>query len=243
MDRSPVDFYADDCAPAGRIPGLAPPTQFPQANGGAASFRALLAHRHGLFSQGLAALLAGQPGIALVAQVADGEAAWEAIRTRTPEVALLDLDLDQVSGTQVLERVRAAGLTTRCLILAGADDPSLVSRTLAAGAAGWLRKDSGFEELLFALQTIHAGGTFISPPLAAKPRDPRAEGPSLLDLSAREREVLRLVAAGNTSKAIARVLGISCQTVETHRRRLMKKLDLHCAAQVVSFAARAGMLA
>lgn len=242
MYRNPVDPCGDAFYPAGHSGGLAPGTLQPQAQSARRSVRVLLAHRQGIFGQGLAALLAAHPGIALLAQVADGAAAWESIRTRAPDIALLDLDLDRVSGIEVALRARAAALATRCLMLASADDPAPVARALDAGAAGCVLKDSGFEELVFALHSVHAGGTFVSPTLAAKLRDPRPEGPSILDLSAREREVLRLLAAGNTSKGIARILGIGCQTVETHRRRLMKKLDLHCAAQVVRFAAQAGLL-
>lgn len=242
MDYSPFTLATDVRAQVGHLAGLAPPTRDPRAQTRTSPIRLLLAHRPGIFSQGLAVLLAAEPGVTLVAQVADGEAAWDAIRTRAPDLVLLDLALARPSAIELTRRVHAAAIATRCLTLATDPDPSLASQALRAGAAGCLIKDSGFEELMLALRSIDAGETFVSPTIATRLRTLRGGGHDALPLTCREREVVRLIAAGHSSKTIARALGISPLTVDTHRRHLMRKLDLHSAAEVVRYALRNGLL-
>jgi DNA-binding NarL/FixJ family response regulator len=232
MDHDPLERGTDSHAPVGP----------PQAQTCASPVRVLLAHRHSIFSQGLAALLSAQLGVEFLAQVGDGEAAWEAIRNRKPELALLDLALGKPSGLEVARRVHAAELPTRCLMLTTDADPSLAAQALRAGAAGCFIKDSGFEELMLALRSIDTGETFVSPSIATRMPAPPGTGRES-PLSVREREIVRLVAAGQSSKAIARTLDISHQTVDTHRRRILKKLDLHSSAEVVRYAIRSGLLA
>jgi DNA-binding NarL/FixJ family response regulator len=203
----------------------------------------VLADRHGMFRQGLASLLSAEPDVLLLAQVADGEAVWQAIRIYEPDVAILDLVLTKASGIEVMRRVDAAALGTRCLILANHEDPSLASQALGAGAAGYVLKDSDLAELMLALRSIDAGGVFVSPSIAIKLRAVRRGGHGSVVLSPRELEVVRLLAAGKSSKEIARALVISPQTVDTHRRRLMKKLQLHSAIEVVCYAAQNRLLA
>lgn len=214
------------------------------ANPGArdATIGVILAHGRGLLCCGLAALLAAEPDVELLEQVADGEAAWQVIRTREPDVAILDLALTKASGIDVVRRVAATTLGTRCLMLATHEDPSLAAQALQAGAVGYVIKDNRFEDLMLALRSIHAGGTFVSPSIAAKLRALRRDGADTLALSPREREVVRLLAVGKSSKEIARTLGISPQTVDTHRRRLMRKLKVRCAAEVVRYAVQSGLL-
>jgi DNA-binding NarL/FixJ family response regulator len=202
----------------------------------------VLADSHGLCRQGLAALLKAQPDVEILAQVADGEAAWQAIRAHGPQVAILDPDLPRACGIEVVSRVVTAGLGTRCLLLAMHQDPALACQALRAGAAGYVLRENSFEELMLALGSIDAGGTYLSPAIRTKLRDLRSEGHSTLALSPREADVVRLLAAGGSSKEIGRALDISSQTVDTHRRRLMRKLGCHSATEVVSYAARSGLL-
>ncbi len=204
--------------------------------------RVLLAHPLCLFGLGLAALLAARPGLELLPQVADGEAALETIYARVPEVALLNLDLDKIPGIEVARRVHAAGLATRCLMLVTEADPALAAETMDAGAAGCLVKDSSIEELHLALHTLGAGRIFMSPAIATRLLSQRGSGHGVLALSPREREIVRLLAAGQSSKRIARTLDISPDTVDTHRRRLLRKLGLHTSTEVVRYAAENGLL-
>lgn len=202
----------------------------------------VLADGHGMFCQGLGSLLAAEPDVELLALVGDGEAAWHAIQVHEPDVAILDLRLTKASGIEVARRVAAAALDTRCLLLATHEDPTLAPQALRAGAAGYVLKENKFEQLMLALHTIHCGGTFVSPAIATKLRALRRRGHDTAVLSPTEREVVRLLAAGKSSKEIARILAISPQTVNTNRRRLMKKLNLHSSAEVVRFAVQSGLV-
>lgn len=242
MNEAPRKPSIDRGSPVG--PGAAPsrPPQEPHADPRAATIGVVLADSNGMFRQGLAALLAAHPEVEVLAQVADGEAAWQAIQTREPDIAILDLVLTKATGIEVTRRVAAAARDTRCLMLATHEDPDLASQALRAGAAGYVLKHSRFEELMLALRSINAGGTFISPSIATKLRALQRDGRDPVTLSPREREVVRLLAVGKRTKEIARALGISPHTVDTHRRRLMKKLRLGSAAEVVRYAAQSGLL-
>lgn len=223
------------------IPASTGLTRDASAEPDATTIRVLLADGHSMVRQGLAALLTAEPDVDFVTQVGDGEAAWQAIQTQEPDVAILDLLLTKASGIEIARRVDTAPLGTRCLMLATHEDPTLASQALRAGASGYVLKENKFEELKLAMRSIHLGGTFVSPAIAIKLRALRRHGNDTAALSLREREVVRLLAAGKSSKGIARVLAISPQTVDTHRRRLMRKPNLHSAAEVVRFAVQSGL--
>jgi DNA-binding NarL/FixJ family response regulator len=202
----------------------------------------ILADDHAIVRQGLAALLQAEPDIVLLGLAADGAAAWSMIATHQPDIAILDLSMPQATGIEITRRVEAAALDTRCLLLTMHDDPAAALEAQAAGAAGYILKDNSFEDLALAVRSIAAGGTFVTASIRAKLRALQRNGQTHLALSDREREVLRLVALGHSSKEIARVLAISARTVDTYRNRLMHKLGLHSVADVVRYAVQAGML-
>jgi DNA-binding NarL/FixJ family response regulator len=206
------------------------------------SIGVVLADDHVIVRQGLAALLQAEPDIVLLAQAADGVAAWGLIATHQPDIAILDLSMPQATGIEITRRVEAAALDTRCLLLTMHDDPAAALEAQEAGAAGYILKDNSFEELTLAVRSIAAGGTFVTASIRAKLRSLQRNGQRPIALSGREREVIRLVALGHSSKAIARSLAISPRTVDTYRNRLMKKLGLHSVADVVRYAVQAGML-
>lgn len=205
------------------------------------SINVILADDHAIVRQGLAALLQAEPDITVLAQAADGATAWGLIATHQPDLAILDLSMPQATGIEVTRRVETAALDTRCLLLTMHDDPAAALEAQEAGAAGYVLKDNSFEELVLAVHTIAAGGTFITASIRAKLRALQRNGQHPT-LSSREREVIRLVAQGHSSKEIARTLAISPRTVDTYRNRLMHKLELHCVADVVRYAVQAGML-
>ena len=206
------------------------------------SIGVILADDHVIVRQGLAALLQAEPDIDLLAQAANGASAWDLIATHQPDIAILDLSMPQATGIEVARRVEAAALDTRCLLLTMHDDAAAALEAQEAGAAGYILKDNSFEELILAVRGIAAGGTFVSPSIRAKLRALQRNGQTHPALSDREREVLRLVALGHSSKEIARVLAISPRTVDTYRNRLMHKLGLHSVADVVRYAVQGGML-
>lgn len=206
------------------------------------SISVILAEDHAIVRQGLAALLQAEPDIVLLGQAADGAAAWSIIATHQPDIAILDLSMPQATGIEITRRVEAAALDTRCLLLTMHDDPAAALEAQEAGAAGYILKDNSFEDLVLAVRSIAAGGTFVSPSIRAKLRALQRNGQTHPALSDREREVLRLVALGHSSKEIARLLTISPRTVDTYRNRLMHKLGLHSVADVVRYAVQGGML-
>lgn len=192
--------------------------------------------------QGLAALLHAESDITLLAQAADGEFAWTLITDHAPQVAILDLELPKAGGIEIARRVEAAALETRVLLLALHDTPTAALSAQQAGAVGYVLKDRPFEELILAVRTVAAGQTFITRSVRAKLRTLQRNGGSTAPLSAREREVVCLMAQGKSSKEIARILTISTGTVDTHRKRLMKKLRLHSAAEVVRWGVQVGVV-
>ncbi len=202
----------------------------------------VLADDHAIVRQGLASLLLAEPDIALLAQAADGEAAWQSIQAHRPDIAILDLSMPRATGIEVTRRVEAAALGTRCLLLTMHDDPAAALQAQEAGAAGYVLKDNSFEELVLAVRSIAAGGTFVTPSVRAKLRALERNGQRPMALSPRELEVIRLIAAGHSSKEIGRPLAISPRTVDTYRNRLMKKLGLHSVADVVRWVVQRGMV-
>lgn len=203
---------------------------------------AILADDHAIFRQGLASLLDGVSGVELLAEAADGAEALTCIRRLRPDVAIVDVNMPQVTGTEVACRVQAEALDTRVVLLTMYDHPAAALHALEAGAAGYVPKDSSLEELVLALQTVAAGGTFISSAIRARLRSLQRSGQTPAGLSPREREVIRLIALGKSSKEAAKLLGISPRTVDTHRNRVMAKLELHSLADVVRYAMQAGIV-
>ena len=202
----------------------------------------ILADDHAVLRQGLAPLLKMEPDIDLLAQAANGQEASQQIQVQRPDVAILDIGMPELSGIEVAREVAAQGLETRIVLLTMCNDPNTAADAQEAGASGYVLKDSAFEELLLAVRTVAAGGTFMTPSIRAKLRELKHRGCADVTLSAREREVVRLIALGNSSKEIARILEISPATVGTYRNRLMEKLALHTVADVVRYAVRAGMV-
>jgi DNA-binding NarL/FixJ family response regulator len=202
----------------------------------------ILAHDFLMVRQGLAALLQSAPGIALLGEAGDANEAWRLIGALRPAVAILDLVRPGGTGIEIIRRIDGACLDTQVVLLTMSADPTLAQQAQAAGVAGYVLKDSSFDELILAVQTVAAGGTFITPSMRARLRALQRGGHPTVALSPREREVIRLIALGNSGKEIARALDVSPRTVETYRNRLMRKLDLHSMAQVVRYAVETGML-
>ncbi len=200
--------------------------------------RVAIADDHGIFRQGLRALLEGEEDLTLVGEAADGPAALSLIAAEGPDVAVVDVGMPGATGVEVARAVRDAGQATRVVLLTMYKDPELLARALEAGAAGYVLKDSAFEELTFAVRQAHAGGVFVSAALMAA----RLRGAEGQALTPREREILRLVATGRTSRRIAKALHISVKTVETHRANIMRKLDVSNTAELVRRAVERGLL-
>lgn len=203
----------------------------------------VLADDHAIIRQGLAPLLEAEQGLELLAQAGNGREAWGLIESLRPDVAILDISMPEMTGIEVTRRVVDAGLYTQVILLTMHDDPSAALEAQEAGASGYVLKDNSFEELVQAVHAVVAGGRFVTPSIREKLRKLQRQGQTATQLSKREREVIKLIALGRSSKEIGRIMGISPRTVDTYRKRLMDKLDLHTLADVVRYAVRTGMVA
>lgn len=205
--------------------------------------RVLLADDHLLVRAGLRALLDAMPDVEVVAEVGDGEAAVVAIRALVPDVALVDIAMPGMTGLAVLHDIGPA-YPTRILLLSMYDNDEYVLAAIHGGAAGYLLKHSAVGELSLALAAVHQGETYFSPRVSSKIARALVGGadPAGAGLTPRQTEVLRLVALGQSSKEIARMLDLSLKTVETHRAQLMDRLDIHDLASLVRYALRVGLI-
>lgn len=217
----------------------------------ASPIRVVIADDHAIVREGLRSLVEAHPGFDVVGEAADGQQAWQCACELTPDVLVLDLSMPGVGGAEAAERISRECPSVRVLALTMHEERGYVSRLLRAGAAGYLLKRTASSELVRAIRTVAAGGTYVDPSLAGalladtSHRAARggADGASRLgELTARETEVLRLVARGHSNKEIAAALEISVKTVETHKANAMTKLGLRTRAAVVRFAMDEGWL-
>jgi len=202
----------------------------------------LLADDHAIIRQGLTPLFQAEEGMEVVAEAGDGREALELIKSLQPDVAILDLSMPEMTGIEVTSSVVGAGLRTRIILLTMHEDPSAVIEAQSAGISGYVLKDNSFEELVQAVRVVVTGGSFVTPSVQEKLRKLQSEGKAASLLSTREREVIKLIAHGYSSKEIGRIMNISPRTVETYRKRLSEKLDLYTLADVVRYAIRTGMI-
>ncbi len=205
--------------------------------------RILLADDHAIVRQGLKALLERE-GFAVVAEADDGQAAVRLARERCPDVAVLDFSMPILNGLDAaLEILRACPRAKAILLTMHTDDHYVLS-ALQAGVKGYVVKTQASSDLVRAIHEVLRGMMYLSPGIseavvqaylakAEIPRDP---------LTSREREVLQLVAEGKSTKEVAGLLGISFKTAESHRTRILKKLDLHETAGLVRYAVRRGLI-
>lgn len=207
----------------------------------------LLADDHPMVRQGVRTVIEAEPGWTVVGEAADGETALELIRALQPAVALIDLMMPGLTGLEVLRALQSAAPNTRVLIFSMHADDSYVRAALAAGAAGYVLKDTDAAELTQLVREALAGRRALSRVLTERAverylhdsRDASLDWAEML--TARERQVLQLAAEGLSNAAIADRLQISPRTAETHRANLMRKLDLHSHADLLRYAHQHGL--
>lgn len=206
--------------------------------------RILLADDHALVRAGLRALLEGMPGVTVVAEADNGREAVELARKHRPDIAVLDISMMEMNGIDAGVQIRAELPATRVLILSMHASEEFVHRAMKAGVSGYLVKDSAPLELRLAIETLMRGQTYLSPRISrqvvtgfSKRDAPECEAP-LEALTARQREVLQMIAEGKSTKSMAAALKVSVKTVETHRAGLMERLGIHDLAGLVIYAAR-----
>jgi len=211
------------------------------------STRILLVDDHRIMREGLRALLAGIPGMTVVAEAENGRCAVRLARELTPDVIVMDVTMPDLNGIEATRQILASRPEVRVIALSIHSDRRFVLQMFRAGAVGYLLKDCAFEELAHAIQVVLDGQSYLSPGIAGVVvgefvrtivADDSPAGPML---TAREREVLQLTAEGKSTKEVASLLKVSVKTVETHRRQLMEKLQINSVAELTKFAVREGL--
>ena len=212
--------------------------------------RVMIVDDHPLVREGIRSIVAGEEGFEIVAEAGSGEEAVEVAGQLRPDVVILDLSMPGEGGLSAVARLREVAPTARSLVLSVHDHPEYVLEAVRAGAQGYIRKDTSPAELRQAIRTVHRGEAFFSSPVArqlsaaVRQETLRGEqGEKLERLTDRERQVLAGIAAGSTSKIMARQLGLSPRTVEAYRENLMRKLAIRTVAGLTRFAVESGLVA
>jgi DNA-binding NarL/FixJ family response regulator len=199
-----------------------------------------------LIRQGLRKVLEEQPDWEVVAEAGDGREAVRKAEELHPDVAIIDVAMPMLNGVEATRQMAKRAPGVKILVLSMYADEAYVTQMLDAGAAGYLLKDSADVDLFNAVAAVARGETFFSPAIARLMDDSRHRSDHSIDrfgtLSVREREIFQLVAECRSNKEIAALLFISPSTVETHRARIMEKLDLHSAAEIALYAVRRGII-
>jgi two-component system, NarL family, response regulator NreC len=207
----------------------------------------LLVDDHKIMRQGLRSLLSGHPGMSVVAEAENGRKAVELTKETRPDVVIMDVSMPDMNGIEATHQVKMSAPGTKVIALSIHSDRRYVLQMFRAGASGYLLKDCAFEELTRAIRAVSSGQAYLSPGIAGMVvgeflRGLDADGSTAIpSLSAREREVLQLLAEGKSTKEIASALKVSAKTVETHRRQVMVKLQMNSVAELTKYAIREGL--
>lgn len=213
------------------------------------SIRIVVADDHRIVRDGLAALLAREADLELVGQAEDGHAALRRVRELQPDVLVTDVSMPGLNGIEAIRRIRADHPTVKPLCLSMHGDSRMVMGMIDAGAAGYVLKDSAFDELGLAIRKVMAGQIYLSPDLVgvvvheARKRTSGPASPSqpAAALTPREREMVQLLSEGHSTAQIAERLHVSAKTVATHRENILHKLNMHSIAELTRYAIREGL--
>ena len=205
--------------------------------------RILLVDDHEVVRRGIRAVLEAEPEFEVCNEATDGRKAVELAQALKPDVVVMDIGLPVLNGIEATRQIRRHCRDTRVLILSLHEAEHFAEEALAAGASGYVFKSDAAREVVAAVQATRAGKPYLTPRLAASARrlEPRRSAKAARrvgGLTRRELEVLQLLAEGHSNKSMGQALGISVKTAETHRARLMKKLELKSVAELVRYAIR-----
>ncbi|GIU72938.1 MAG: DNA-binding response regulator [Bryobacteraceae bacterium] len=207
--------------------------------------KVLLADDHAVVRKGLRFILEQEPDLQVAGEAADGREAVRLARELSPDVVVMDIAMPQLNGIDATSQIVKQNPRTSVLILSMHNDETYLLRALEAGARGFLLKDTAEEDLVRAVRVAAQGKPFFSPAIAQalledymRNLQQRNQQDSYSLLTDREKEVLQLLAEGRSNKEVAQLLNLSVYTVETHRTRIMQKLNLHNTAELVLYAVR-----
>lgn len=202
----------------------------------------VIADDHQIFRQGLVKMLKEVPDFNIIGETGNGNNALEIIFKTKPDIAILDISLPNLNGFEIAEAIQKKGLSTKVIFLTMHNDSMTAKKAIQSFGDGYVIKDNAFEDLLYAIKSVRAGGKFISPSVSDKLINVGVPVESLqIVLTEREKQILYLIASGLTNRQIANKLFISMKTVETHRNRILQKLGVHTTADMVRYAIKSGL--
>jgi DNA-binding NarL/FixJ family response regulator len=211
--------------------------------------RILIADDHALVRQGIRSILGEVPDLEIVAEACDGREAVQLAGELKPDIAIIDISMKELNGIEAIAQVRKKSPVTLIIALSMFGEERYVTRAVRSGAKAYVLKDSSGEDLLQAIRAVLNGQSFFSPSVSKVMLDVYSRGLDGITvedkyelLTDREREIFQMLAEGKTNKVIADELGLKMHTVETHRLRVMNKLDVHNMAQLVLSAVRRGVV-
>ena len=205
--------------------------------------RVLLADDHVIVRQGLKSLLERE-GFEVVAETSDGHEALKQAASQQPDIAVMDISMPTLNGLEAARQMHASSPKTKTILLTQHYEEQYLSEALEAGVKGYVLKAQAASDLVHAIGRVTRGETYLSPGVSAAVVEAYCSrsGRTRDRLTARERQVLQLIAEGKSTKELATILGISVKTAESHRTRLMQKLDIHETATLVLYAVRRGIV-
>jgi DNA-binding NarL/FixJ family response regulator len=211
------------------------------------TIRIVIADDHTIVREGFRSLLEAQEGMAVVGEAAEGRSAVRLARDLQPDVVIMDVRMPELNGIEATRQITAEHPGVKVIGLSMHLEKQFVSEMLKAGASGYLLKDCPSEELVMAIKAVKKGKMFLSPAVAGKVvesfviRRDGSDSTAFTSLTEREREVLQLIAEGSSIKEIAGLLHLSVNTIHTHRKNIMEKLDLQSTAALTKYAIREGL--
>ena len=209
--------------------------------------RVVLADDHAIVREGVRMILNAQPDMEVIGEASNGAGALSLAHTLKPDLVLMDIGMPGMNGLEATRALKEAHPLIQVLILTMHEDEDYFFRILAAGASGYVLKGAGSDELLSAIRAVSQGGVYLFPTMAKKLVSDYLKGQESSagagdPLTPREREVLKLIAAGKMNREIAELLVISLNTVQTHRLHIMEKLNLHNRTELIKYAIRRGLI-
>lgn len=211
--------------------------------------RILVADDHTIVRSGVISLLSLNPDFEVVGEAENGREAIELVRTKNPDVVLMDIGMPVLNGLEATRRIKKEFPQVKVLVLSGYDNDEYILQMIQSGANGYILKNSFLDDLYSAIRSVNEGMAFFSPSVSKiivesyvnQPDDDASKKSKRL-LTPREREILQLIAEGHLHHQIAERLSISVRTVDTHRQNIMKKLDIHDTAGLVTYAIKNGIV-
>ena len=205
--------------------------------------RVVMADDHVLVRQGLKSLLERE-GLQVVGETSDGQEVISLVEKLLPDVAIIDISMPILNGIDAARELKRVAPKTRTILLTRHDEDEYVTQALRAGAKGYVLKNQAASDLIHAIKSVCSGQVYLSPGMSSVVVDAYLSKTELPPdpITSRERAVLQLIAEGKSTKDIATLLGISVKTADSHRSRLMRKLDIHEVATLVRYAIRKGVV-